>query len=93
MTFQQCQNCKAPSTLCQSPQFAHLMNASCLNHTPIAIGEVPWMQTERAPFEQIAIENHDTDQMETLYHMDDCGCPACLRMVRRGYVKDKYEWK
>ena len=93
MTLEQCQSCAKPSTCCQDPQFAHLMSASCLNHTPCSPGEIPWMQTKHAPFEQIATEHHDADHVETLYHMDGCGCPACLRMVRRGFVKENYNWR
>ena len=92
MTEEQCATCAKPTKMCQSPQFAHLMSASCLNHTPCAIGEVPFMQA-RVPFEQVKIENHDSDHTETLLHMDGCGCPACVRMVNRGYVKIGYEWR
>jgi len=92
MTSEQCQTCASPSPSCQNPQFAHLMNASCLNHTPCAEGQIPFLQT-KTPFEQVKIEHHDNDHVESLLHMDGCGCPACLRMGNRGYVKVKYEWK
>ena len=92
MSKEQCLSCAKPSPSCQEPQFSHLMNASCLNHTPCTPGEIPFLQGKRAPFEQIKIEGHDTDHVETLLHMDGCGCPACLRMVNRWYVKIKHEW-
>ncbi len=51
-----------------------------------------FFKSERAPFEQIAIEPHDNDYVETLLHMDGCGCPACVRMGNRGFVKREHKW-
>ncbi len=89
MTEAQCNSCAKPSPHCQDKEVAHLIHCECWNYTPVVEGQKPWKQlvAEGHPFEQFMIERHDTDQIETLLHIHGCGCPACMRMGRRGYVK------
>jgi len=94
VTKEQCDTCAKPTKHCQDPQFKHLINADCWNHTPVAPGEIPFLLARKdpEPFEQKNIENHDQDHIESLLHMEFCSCPACVRMNRRGYRKIKQKW-
>lgn len=65
MTKTQCLSCAAPTKKCRSPEFAHLMNASCLNWSERT-------ESARIPglFERLAIETADAEKLEELsyYH-------------------------
>ena len=60
LTREQCLSCAAPTSHCQSPEFAHLMNCSCLNHELRTEARIPSL------FEQLAIEKADAQVLEEL---------------------------